>query len=351
MNNVCLIRCEYSEIIGFGHLMRCLTLGHELKRRGYRVFMLSAKGCPDIQSGYADAIEQWYTTTAELGSMEDAAGLVNLTKEIDAVLLILDFYNISEAYQMKVHRAGLRWLQFDGFASQPLWADWVVSMSPAADMEKYLLKRKNSKAIFLLGPKYAILRPDFKVCRNENRIIGNVDRVLLSFGGGDDQGMTLFCLTALIDSGWNGEVVAVVGRANPHVDQISSWVRRYRDRRVRISIDEPDMAGVMADCDMAVISGGMTTFEAAALGLPTLMICLADNQRENIKAWSRLGVSVDLGDSSRLAKADFIQCFLSLVKDKSRRTEMSRCGRKIVDGRGAKRVAEQILRKLVVSYV
>jgi len=351
MSDVCLMRCEYSEEIGFGHLMRCLALARELKSRGYRVLMLSENGCPNIQGRYVDAIEQWYTTTEAIGSIKDAIGLVKLAKEIDATLLILDFYNISASYQMEIHGAGLRWLQFDGFASQPLWADWVVSMSPAADIEKYLIQKRNSKTVFLLGPKYAILRPDFKGRRDRVGTSGDVGRVLLSFGGGDDQGMTLFCLDAIGNSSWKGDVVAIVGRENPHVEQISSWAHRYGGGRVHVSIDEPYMAGVMSDCDMAVISGGMTTFEAAALGLPTLMICLADNQRENIKAWDHLGVSVDLGDASKLVTVDFIRRFLALAEDENGRREMSRRGREIVDGRGAERVAEQILGKTEVSYV
>ncbi|MDT8375580.1 MAG: UDP-2,4-diacetamido-2,4,6-trideoxy-beta-L-altropyranose hydrolase [Mariprofundaceae bacterium] len=349
LDKTCLIRCEYSEKIGFGHLMRCLTLAGELKKYGLAVWVLSSNGRPDMHGRHADSIDRWHVTTTKAGSMEDAAFLAGLAEEVGAELLVLDFYNISESYQLALRHAGRRWLQFDGFADRPLWADWVLSMSPAAEMESYVLRRQNPATHFLLGPKYAILRPDFMAHRGATRSHGDVRRVLLSFGGGDDQGMTLFCLNAIRESGWTGAITAVVGRANPSADRISSWADCYGDGRVHVSVDEPDMAGAMSECDMAVISGGMTTFEAAFMGLPALMVCLADNQRANIKAWRSLGVSVDLGDSSQLTKEDFIYHFLALVRDKNRRAELSRHGMEIVDGQGVERVAEQMLGKMAVA--
>lgn len=340
----CLIRCEYSEAIGYGHLMRCLALADEMKSQGFHVSMLSSEGRPDMRDGYVDAIQQWHTASEILGSPEDADALVALAKAIGASTLVLDFYDISASYPWALRRAGLHWLQFDGFADRPLWADWVVSMSPAADMERYLLQRRDEKTRLLLGPQYAILRPDFIACRRRGGDPGNAGRVLLSFGGGDDRGMTMFCLSALMaDPDWQGEVVAVVGRANPHAERIAAWIGQHGEGRVHIHIDASDMAWLMAGCDMAVISGGMTSFEAAAMGLPSMMVCLADNQRANINAWSRLGVSVNLGDAGQLSEEDFVRDFSVLAGDKGRRSEMSRRGQEIVDGRGAERVVKHMM--------
>lgn len=344
MSGTCLIRCEYSETVGYGHLVRCLTLAGVMKKHGLDVWMLSSHGRPELHGDHINSIDRWCITTSEIGSMEDAVHLAGMAKEVGAKLLVLDFYHISEAYQQAIRQAGLHWLQFDGFADRPLWADWVLSMSPAADRKRYALQQRNPVTKLLLGPGYAVLRPEF--ARRRSRPSGDVSRVLLSFGGGDDRGMTMFCLNAIKSSGWAGELTVVVGRANPSVDQISSWAKG--NENICVKVDEPDMADVMSKCDMAVVSGGMITFEAAAMGLPSLMICLAENQKANIRAWSRLGVSVDLGDCGHLGEKDFIFHFLALAGNERKREALSLRGMEVVDGRGATRVVEQMLGRKAV---
>jgi spore coat polysaccharide biosynthesis predicted glycosyltransferase SpsG len=323
--------------------MRCLVLAAALHEKGCAVYLLSTKGRPELSWENIDVIKEWFLTTNEVGTTDDAQHVVSVAKDIEATLLVLDFYDISESYQLILRDEGLHWLQFDGFARRPLWGDWIVSMSPAADRNRYLLQQKNSETTFCLGPEYAILRPEFRKHTRSSRVIGSVKKVMLSFGGGEDRGLTLFCLEAIKRSGWEGSVIAVVGQGNPFIKEIHTWASCSGAGWVQIRIDEPDMVGVMADCDLGVISGGMTSFEAAVMGLPTLMVCLAENQKANIEAWSHLGVSVDLGDVGQLEEESFARQFLALVHDEKRREFMSRLGREVVDGQGAERVAEIML--------
>ncbi len=345
MMNTCLIRCEYSEQIGFGHLVRCLALACELKKNGYRVSVLSASGRPDIDNSGLYAIDQWYTTSEGLGSAADAANLVSVAREVGVGVVILDFYGISESYQLELREKGISWLQFDGWAKQPFWGDWVLSISPAASEERYLPLKKGSKTEFLLGPEYAILRPEFRANRSGIKKGGAVRQVLLSLGGGDDQGRTLFCLKAISKLDWEGVVYVVVGKANPNIPAISAWIERSGDENIILSVAEPEMARVMASSDMAVISGGMTTFEAAVMGLPTLSMRIADNQRANVKAWSQLGVTKDLGEASDLTEASLCYHFLEILENAEMRRSMSQKGMNAVDGLGAERVVRLITQK------
>jgi UDP-2,4-diacetamido-2,4,6-trideoxy-beta-L-altropyranose hydrolase len=343
MSDTCLIRCEYSETIGLGHLMRCLALARELNNYGYTACVLSADGQPKVRSKDIEFIDQWYTTDQVLGSLEDASNLVLLAENIGASLIVLDFYNINEDYQLILREAELHWMQFDGLANHPFWADWVVSMSPAASIDKYSPLRRKAGTHFLLGPEYAILRPEFIACRDKEKKIDDVNQLLLTFGGGDDFGMIQYCLDAINKLDWCGDIYVVVGQANPNIDKIVSWISLFGKDRVRLSVDEPDMAKVMSEADMAIISGGMTTFEAAVIGVPTLMLHFADNQQVNVEAWEQFGVTINLGSSNELTEKLFCQQFMDLIKDRCKRKAMSQRSMEIVDGLGVKNLVKQLL--------
>lgn len=97
---ICLVRCEYSETVGYGHLVRCLTLAGVMKKHGLDVWMLSSHGRPDLHGDHINSIDRWCITTSEIGSMEDAVYLAGMAKEVGAKLLVL----ISIIFQKHISR-------------------------------------------------------------------------------------------------------------------------------------------------------------------------------------------------------------------------------------------------------
>ena len=207
------------------------------------------------------------------------------------VLLVLDDYRVGVIYQKVMLEAGLKWLQFDGFANQKMLANWVLSVSPAASYDRYEPLRERSETLFLLGPKYALLRSEFIEWRPRHRFSENVQKILLTFGGGDDRGATLFCLTALTHFWESIEAVILLRSSNPHLMAIHDWVSQNKRLKINIRVDEPEIARRMNEADLALIAGGMTTFEVASMGLPALILQIADNQALNARAWDALGIS------------------------------------------------------------
>ena len=119
------LRADVSRSIGTGHLRRCMALGRQLSRQGVRVRLL-LMGEPPDWAGEARVLGR------ELSDEDDAAGTVQFCREEGADRLVIDRDATSESYQRALLNAGLLWMQFDGAARVPMWADWVVSMSPAA---------------------------------------------------------------------------------------------------------------------------------------------------------------------------------------------------------------------------
>lgn len=336
-----LFRCDVSPAIGLGHLKRCLTLAGELKKQGAELFFAVRSEhydwIPEIKSIAQECISLDWSVSPE----GDARETAQLYQAHRADAAIIDHYRADEAYQKHLCAADVAWLQFDGMARCPLWADWVFNANPCADENVYRSLKQREHTQFLLGPEYALLRPEFSL--QSKRVRDRVRKVLLTFGGGDDYGATLFCLRALQPMMDEFETIVLSGGTNPNLKAIQQWQESRREN-VTLLIDHPHIARVMSEADAAVIAGGTTTFETAAMGLPSLIVQIAENQKVNAVAWQQHNVGVDLGPLKGLTHDRLREELNALRTDPSRLQAMSEAGQKLVDGSGAKRVAEKLLK-------
>lgn len=312
-----LFRTNASPQVGFGHLARCRALAMALRRAGKRCVMVG----PD--SAYAkpgdDAVfDEWLPESEWPSSQEDALKTIKIAQEHQADWLVLDDYRIDEGYQLTIRAAGLRWLQFNGTASKPLWADIVLNANPAARSEDYQAVLRNPNARLLLGPRYAILRPEFDQVtpREPGR---PVKKILLTFGGGDDRGANQFVLSTLLPfTSPKQQFVVISGAANPSNPSLKRWIHAHGQGRVSLHIDPEQVAPLFASCDLAVMAGGTSTYEAARCGLPMILIAIADNQVAQSRAWNELRVAKYLGMIGQINSPSLVTAFENLVTDCTR---------------------------------
>lgn len=340
MTRKVVIRADVSPWIGTGHLRRCAALGKRLREAGAQVHFLARARDFEwqaIASPGADACVDldWNATGAA-----DVQQVVEYAGETGADRVILDHGGADEAYQLVLRDAGLRWMQFDGGASMPLWADWVVSMSPAADASAYRPLQRRAQTRLLLGPRYAIVREEF-LQPQVREAPPAARRLLFTFGGADDRGACLACLEALRELS-AFEISILSGRFNPQASAIRAWLQAHPAVHARLLLDEIDVARRMSEAHIAITAAGTTTFELALLGLPALLIQIADNQRGNAVAWDLLGVAVNLGPLAALDPGTLRRELISLAGDAVRRERMARLGREAVDGRGADRLVQEL---------
>lgn len=345
-----LFRIDVSPSAGTGHLRRCLTLAQELKEQGAGVFFACRLESFDIAKHIASVAVDWDVYDWSLSPEEDANKVIQSCRKylIDAV--IVDHYRADENYQKVLLKSGIPWLQFDGTASYPFWADWVLNISPVASEDLYekLVMRKETN--LLLGPQYALLRREFSQWRFLSKAGRPVERILLTFGGGDDRGATLFCLDAIKPLVEHAELIVLLSSSNPNREDIVKWCRETR-ANTKIVMDVDETASYMASSDLAITAGGMTVFEMAALGVPLLILQIADNQIPIAKAWQQCGYGINMGHLDQLSPKYLQREFMSLMQDRSRCEAMSAAGRSLVDGLGAARVAQVLLFHWRQDYV
>jgi UDP-2,4-diacetamido-2,4,6-trideoxy-beta-L-altropyranose hydrolase len=129
----------------------------------------------------------------------------------------------------------------------------------------------------LLGPQYALLRPEFgEMHRCVKMRNGEISNILVFMGGSDSTNETKKVLLALEKINFAGVVNVVVGYSNPYRDEIIEICNRHENYKFYCQVD--NMAELMNKADLAIGAGGSTTWERCCLALPSLVISVAENQ-------------------------------------------------------------------------
>jgi UDP-2,4-diacetamido-2,4,6-trideoxy-beta-L-altropyranose hydrolase len=331
-------RVDASTFIGTGHVMRCLALAQAWRRTGGSAIFASAEIAAALEVRLRGEGFQTVGLSVTPGGVEDAAITVELARKQNASWIVADSYKFGMDYQRILKAAGLNLLFLDDYGHAGDYdADFILNQNLTADAALYA--RRSPRTRLLLGTRYVLLREEFLHGRDWKREIPSVARkVLVTLGGADPDNVTGKVIQAL--RGLDVEVKIVVGGSNPHLEQIRSQVSSLSPDSSSLALltDVTNMPELMAWADVAIAAGGSTSWELAFMGLPGLVIVLADNQLEVAASLERAGVAVNLGEQKRLEITGVAEAVQALLANHPRRENMSRRGRQLVDGRGAQRV-------------
>jgi UDP-2,4-diacetamido-2,4,6-trideoxy-beta-L-altropyranose hydrolase len=321
--------------MGTGHVMRCLALAQAWQDQGGEAVFATSQ----ITKAIEDRLRAENVNVIGLpiiaGTAKDAEQTSAAARECGAQWIVVDGYQYHAAYQPSLQQAGLKILYIDDNAHlEHYWADLVLNQNAHAAEDLY--KNREQTTRLLLGPRYALLRREFNHWRGWKRDTPQVARkVLLTMGGSDPENITKWILQLLREADIEGlEVTVVVGGSNQHrvsVDEAAAPAGTILKTNVS------NMSELMACADIAIAGAGTTTWELCFMGVPTLLIELADNQAHVASQMQTLGVAKSLGKANR-SKSSFLSFFKDLIESRETRSCMSERGRALVDGYGASRV-------------
>jgi spore coat polysaccharide biosynthesis predicted glycosyltransferase SpsG len=165
-------------------------------------------------------------------------------------------------------------------------------------------------------------------------------RVLVTLGGSDPGNYTLRVLRALRRLNQPDlEVKVAIGTLNPHENRLEESIRDWEPPAVTLMRDVADISELMAWADLAVCSGGTTCLELAFMGLPALLVVLAENQANVAGGLGKAGAAINLGWHWQLSDAALADRLGAIMADQKTRSSMSARGQELVDGLGCQRVA------------
>lgn len=332
------IRVHGSHQMGMGHIFRMLALAEEMARRGgCRAFFITEPDAQVANMMRENGFEA-ETIAAHEGNYIPAAAII---RDFAPEVLINDILDTSSVYMEAVRPLVGRIVNLDDQGAGLAWADLVINSLPSRFVT---LPQSTTRSRYIEGPEYLILARDFQSAWGTCRpISSNCANILVTLGGSDTYGFSILVARALRQIEQLRRIEVVVGPSFRHQDDLAQAIAG--DRRFVVSATVPSLARVMDTHELAVTGGGITLFEAAAMGLPTLAIASEDFERVNILWGQTKGFTCYAGEGWQLSEGDIANKVRSLLCDHSLRKALSQQGPKVVDGQGTRRVAEIILDK------
>jgi UDP-2,4-diacetamido-2,4,6-trideoxy-beta-L-altropyranose hydrolase len=325
-----------------GHAMRCLALAEACRSQGGAASLvlgaIPGLFARRLQEGKFDFQE----IGVEPGSREDAEIAGSAARKFRASWIVIDGYVFGSDYQRTLKNWGNLVMVVDdlGFGGY-LAADLLLNQNLSA--AEGLYPHHGPATRFLLGPRYALLRSEFRKWRGWRRAVPEAGRrVLVTLGGSDPVNATIPVLQALNRiSSLDLQVRVLCGPANPHRGQLES-VARQSPWPCHICSTVEKMPGLMAWADLAITGAGSTCWELAFMGTPAVALVLAENQRAIAEKLERAGTLVNAGWHHSVSGSGLARTIQDLLLSQRLRSEMSAHGQLTVDGLGAGRVAESL---------
>ena len=351
-------RADASTDIGTGHVMRCLTLARALAARGHSCRFI----CRDLPGHMADRIGAEFSVTLlpapvpgrALPDAPDHAAWAGVPAPQDAMetraaaadadVLVVDHYAFDARWEIAARRFGTRLVAIDDLADRAHACDLLVDPNLGRFPRDYdALMPEGAER--LMGTRYALLRAEFAAARDQAlaRRRGALGEILIAMGGVDRDDATGAVLRALAaaDRPDRLRVTVVMGAAAPHLAAVTALAATMPFACELLS-GVSDMAALMARADLAIGAAGGTAWERCALGLPTLMLVLADNQIDGTAALDRAGAGIALGRADDAGMPGRLAAALDQLSDPANLAAMSARAATICDARGAERVVSAI---------
>ncbi len=333
-----LFRADASPEIGSGHIARCLTLARDLAAAGWRCAFACRRGTSDT----VPALTRSGFPLIPVGEGDDLA-TCNILGRRQADLLVIDHYGLDAIFESDARRWTRCIFVVDDLADRPHDCDLLLDQTLGRDDRDYR-PLVPSHCRLLLGPSFALLRPEFASARSaalHRRRTARIERVMISMGGTDPHDVAAMAVEGIALSGLSVAVDVVLGSRNP-----SSAMLAAADRvrgPVRLLKDVSDMAAMMAETDLAIGAGGVTSWERCCMGLPALVIVTAPNQELIAKSLARAEAAEVLGNHPEVSAEGVAAAVQRLADDPSILRAMSEAAAGVCDGLGMERTVAAVL--------
>lgn len=311
------IRADGSATIGSGHLRRVGILADHLREGGLAPVLLCNPEAPDL---FPDVLRP-FTAVHCISSEPAALALLADLYPQGLAGVFFDHYGLDATHHRHYRSIATHLSGIDDLADRPLDWDILFDVNLARSPADYAGLLPPQTAIHT-GRDYQIVRPEFlerrDACLKDRAARGSrLERVLIAMGGTDPHGITHSLLDITAATLPDVSIDVVTGSVAPQLSLLRAAVARLGPR-VTLHVDTPDVADLMCHADLAIGAGGTMTWERNMLGLPSIILIIADNQAQvgYIMTRERAALVIDLrnGQDARLL-ADHLRLFRNAPDD------------------------------------
>lgn len=331
MTGPIVLRSDAGGTYGVGHVMRQLALADELRARGVPVLFWGTLG----ETPWLEVMLAVRGLRMEPIST-DPTVLTSAAREAGARAVVLDGYHLDPGTGATLRAAGL-----------PVMAMVDYTFGTEQDADLYVDQNLGARPTLpgsLAGIEYALFRDDVLALRrsdHHDHHIGHRPKVLAVFGGTDPYAAAPVVVPTILETGAPVSVTAVAAR--PEIAAALQALPVGPDQEVDVVPSTPGLAALAAEADLVVSASGSSVWEFLCLGVPTALVCVADNQEAGYDETVSRQVVAGLGHLDTFDAAAATATLRALVDQADYRSALATKGQQLVDGKGRQRVADALL--------
>lgn len=355
-------RTDASDKIGKGHVTRCLKLASEMRMRGAECYFI----CRNHEGNLIKKIQQEKFKVYVLNNLKnsekekisslnlkhsnwlgvdwktDAKDTIMALSSNKADLIVIDHYALDSRWERKLRPYTKKIMVIDDLADRNHDCDFLLNqnLGSSADLYKNLIPKDCYQ---FYGPNYALLDPIYQLTRSKLKSPSSkISRILIYFGSGKDTIKLIENILITLNEPklFDLKIDIVIDDNIKSLPSIKKILKVKKNIRVHSNL--PDLAILMSNADIAIGAGGSTTWERCCMGLPTILVVLALNQKLIGEFMHKAGAAIVLYKNKNLIP-EIKEAIFLLLDDTDLYTKMSKKAFSICDGKGIHRVIKKLI--------
>ena len=307
-----------------------------LRQESFQVIELPG----NVKASGNAAPDSWLTVPPTV----DAQQTLRVLERLNIDLLVVDSYGIDAEWESIVSVRVNYLMVIDDMANRRHQCDFLLDQNLKDGFETAYNELVSPTSVQLLGPQYALVRPEFSNLRQvslDRRTERKIERLLISMGGSDPDDE----VSRVVKSIWQGSrswrhIDVIVGAAYGPIESLKGLLQGMP---AELHIQTSDMAQLMQMADIAVTAGGTTSWEKCTLGLPSVVAVLAENQVPIAAALHACGAQITVEPRTYGGSIPYADILNELTADDLK--SISQSARHVCDGKGANRVSTILLQE------
>ncbi len=342
------IRADANDTVATGHMMRCITIAKKLREKGRRVLFFTADQYPKAMLEQA-GMEYICLHTAWDQMQEEVPALRRQLQQLNCKKLLVDSYQVTQNYFDSLKDL-CQIIYIDDCFEAVYPVDMIINYN-AYHVRFPYRKAYEDQTKLLLGTAYVPLREEFcspllSACTPDEDPFQN-RHVLISSGGGDIHNALCGILSTAMEKEENTRIIfhVVVGSFNKNKTELEQLAKKYPN--ILLHDHVTNMAELMQQCNIAISAAGTMLFELCAMQIPTVFFVCADNQQYDSDFFAMEERMLFAGDIRINRKECFhriVSSMEALLNDREMQQRMKRRLHEVTDGRGAERIADEIIK-------
>ncbi len=334
-----LFRVDGTSQTGWERLSRCLVFAAALQRRRRPTYFLSQLEPGFLGLAIKRAGNDWLDADGPPGTPDDLAETIQEIRRIRPAAVVIDAPEASEEYLKELVDTGVLVVSFDSLAQVRFPSQLVINplLGPGREAYEYYPGTQ-----LLLGSRYSLVRPEIRRVRpiraqEPAQPSPTTYRVLVALGDDDPNHQVEKLARQLLTISKLEKIDLAVRPQHPDLEQLRALAATVPDR-LEVAVEPAEITSRLARCQFAITSGNNWSIELACIGIPQLIIVQSEVHWPTAQRLEDEGVATCLGGHENTSTNAIRQAILNLAGDAFERQAMSRCGRKLIDGRGPDRL-------------